>query len=180
MRSVRRLDFVTAVHWLAIWVVEIIVEAVSTSVVMLATMLFSEYRGHLLLPGDVSRAPSAIPMLSFFVLIYFGLTGYLITTAIASLTLRERSRWVYPSVTALLYLAHSTLLFVGLGNGLLVGRNNVIQVCGAATAFCCAYFGKTWLRRWDPCGGSNARDTEGVESGGLHARETPSEAPGSQ
>jgi hypothetical protein len=150
MGSIRRLDFVTAVHWLAIWLVEIVVQAVGTSVVMVATMLFSEYREHLLLPGDVGGAPASIPALSLRVLLYFGLTGYLITTAIASVTLRERSRWVYPSATALLYVAHSTLLFAALGNGILVGRNNVIQLCGAATAFGCAYFGKTVLRRWNP------------------------------
>jgi hypothetical protein len=150
MGSIRRLDCVTAVHWLAIWLVEIVVEAVGTSVVMVATILFSKYREHLLLPGDVGGAPKSIPALALLVLLYFGLTGYLITTAIASVTLRERSRWVYPSATALLYVAHSTLLFAAFGNGLLVGRNNVIQLFGAATAFGCAYFGKTVLRSWNP------------------------------
>ena len=53
-------------------------------------------------------------------------------------------------LTALLYVAHSTLLFAAFGNGLLVGRNNVIQLFGAATAFGCAYFGKTVLRSWNP------------------------------
>ncbi len=74
------------------------------------------------------------------VLFYFGVTGYLFTTAYAAVKLRGQTKWFYPRTVAILYLIHSQVLLVGVGNRPL-SVTTLISISGACIAFVCAYAG---------------------------------------
>ena len=79
--------------------------------------------------------------MSAFVLIEFAITGYLLTTVISALYLPRRQRFLYPSVSAGLYLIHSGIFFVAVGNHLLDKQNLSIQIGGACITFALTFIG---------------------------------------
>lgn len=144
-----RRDFAWTMRRCAAWTVEMLAEAAGTSVVLCLFVLVDAHREQWLPPQNGQSMFAAVPVLSAAVLMFFGYTGYLITTAIAGFTLRKYKKWVYPATTALLYVLHSTIFFLMAGNHMINRRNNVIQLCGALVAFWCAWVGTALLARWD-------------------------------
>jgi hypothetical protein len=126
-----------------VWLLEMICGALGTGLVLFV-LAFVEAA-----PG--SRNDFSIRMvlgMSAVVLTEFVLTGYLVTTAIFGIGLRDKGRWLYPAVTAVLYLIHSSIFFVGAGNPLLLKRDLIIQCGGACLASGCAWMGNSLLVRW--------------------------------
>ncbi|WP_263374947.1 hypothetical protein [Granulicella aggregans] len=107
------------------------------------------------LQNDLS--PSMIAGIGVFVLIEFAMTGYLATTLIARFVLQGKRQQLYPYISALLYLLHSSIFFIALGNTLLEKGNLAIQLGGSLVAFVCTWSGNWLLTRWQWVGGHAER-----------------------
>jgi hypothetical protein len=119
----------------AVWLAEVLCEAVGTALwmVLLARITFGpdHSQGHY-----PYGWPGALVGMSGMVLIAFALTGYLLTTLLAALFVPHRQKYTYPVVCFSLYLIHSEIYFVALGNRMFKSRFLVgIQVGGARLAF---------------------------------------------
>jgi hypothetical protein len=73
--------------------------------------------------------------MSSIMLIEFAVTGYLFTTLVAALYLPRTYRFSYPLLSGALYLIHSEIFFIGLGNRILDVHNLLIQIGGACITF---------------------------------------------
>jgi hypothetical protein len=114
----------------AIWVFEMVCEAVGTCLwITAAAFIYADPGLH----NDLSFR--LIFGISAFVLIEFALTGYLLTTVISALYLPRRQRFLYPLVSGSLYLIHSGIFFVAVGNHVFDKHNLFIQVGGASITF---------------------------------------------
>jgi hypothetical protein len=89
-----------------------------------------------------------LPGVALMILFEFGVTGYLVTTLISRFALRGKWQWLYPGVSAVLYLIHSAIFFVGSGNSIFRRDDLMIQFGGACVAFLCGWFGNRLLNRW--------------------------------
>jgi hypothetical protein len=116
---------------LAIWLLEMFCEAVGTTL-WIAALAFIFIRESPPLHNDLSIR--IIVGISAVVLMEFALTGYLLTTALAALYLPRTQRILYPLISGVLYLIHSTIFFVGAGNHILDKQNLSIQIGGACIA----------------------------------------------
>ena len=93
-------------------------------------------RGYSELPGYIG----GFFVLTFIVLLYFGLMGYLITTLLIALYQPRNRRYSYPLASFALYVVHSTpLLYLAPTDG---WRHNIpIQIGGACIAFVVTFAG---------------------------------------
>jgi hypothetical protein len=114
----------------AVWVFEILCEAVGTTMWITALAFLTATPGLL---NDLSFR--LVFGVSAMVLIEFAVTGYLLTTILSALYLPRRHRFLYPLATFGLYLIHSGIFFVGVGNRILDKHNLSIQIGGACIAF---------------------------------------------
>ena len=115
-----------------VWVFEMICEAIGTTAWMaiLALIKYGPDHGHY--PHGYTGLLFGI---SSVVLLEFALTGYLLTTLLASQFL-PRDRWfLYPLVSFGLYLIHSEIFFAFAGNQMLDREDLIIQIGGACIAF---------------------------------------------
>jgi hypothetical protein len=135
---------------LAIWVLEIVAEALGTYLIMIA-MAFLEFR-HDVPPLHNDLTLSKVVGLTLFILIEFALTGYLATTLISRFALRGRMERFYPYVCAGLYLLHSTIFFVAAGNSLFRSYDLVIQLGGACLTLACTCGGNRLISHWSESG----------------------------
>jgi hypothetical protein len=131
---------------LAIWALEIVVEAVGTCLIMIA-MAFVEFR-HEVPPLHNDLTLSKAFGITLFILIEFAMTGYLATTLISRFALRGRLQRFYPYACAGLYLLHSTIFFVASGNSLFRGEDLVIQFAGACLTLACTWGGNQLVAHW--------------------------------
>jgi drug/metabolite transporter (DMT)-like permease len=131
---------------LAVFCLEIAAEAVGTCMIIVV-LAFAEFR-HEAPPLHNDLSVSKIVGVSLFILIEFALTGYLATTLISRFSLRGRLlRW-YPYVCAALFMIHSTIFFVLVGNRVFDQHNLSIQILGACFTLACAWTGNVLLARW--------------------------------
>ena len=74
-------------------------------------------------------------------------SGYLITTAIVGILFRSESPWLYPTIAALLFVAHVQVVvrWWKLGQG---SSPVPFEVAGACIVFGCTFCGGWFLRRW--------------------------------
>jgi hypothetical protein len=124
------------------WLIEMAGDAFGTCLILIALAFWEATPGT---RNDLSGR--MILGISAVVLIEFAMTGYLVTTAMFGLGFRNRGRIFYPAISALLYLVHSSIFFVAVGNHLFDRRNLVIQISGACLAFACAFLGNRLLVR---------------------------------
>jgi hypothetical protein len=120
----------------AVWVFEMLCEAIGTTLWILALAFIFSGPG---LHNDLSFR--LIFGMSVFVLMEFTVTGYLLTTVISALYLPRRQRFLYPSISAGLYLFHSGIFFIGVGNHILDKQNLSIQIGGACITFALTLIG---------------------------------------
>ena len=114
----------------AVWVFEVICEALGTALWITALALIESE------PGARSEMSFRLIFgMSFMVLIEFAVTGYLFTTLGAALYLPRTYRFLYPLLSSTLYLIHSEIFFLSLGNRILDVHNLSIQIGGACSAF---------------------------------------------
>jgi hypothetical protein len=114
----------------AVWVFEMLCEAVGTTMWITALTFITATPG---LRDDLSFR--LIFGISAMVLIEFALTGYLLTTVLSALYLPRKHKILYPLVSFGLYLIHSGIFFVAVGNRILDKHNLSIQIGGACIAF---------------------------------------------
>ena len=119
----------------AVWLAEVLCEALGTAIWMLLL-------GRIKFGPDHSQYhypygwPGVLLGVSGLVLIAFALTGYLLTTLLAALFVPRRRNYVYPAICCVLYLIHSEIYFVALGNRMFESRFLVaIQIGGACLTF---------------------------------------------
>jgi hypothetical protein len=132
---------------LAVWFLEMLGEAFGTCLVIVVVAFISSWHAHPPLHNDLNLR--MIFGISAFVLIEFAMTGYLATTVISRCYLRSKKQLFYPYVTALLYLVHSTIFFVTVGNRLFEKDNLAIQFSGAVVAFACSWLGNRAVAHWN-------------------------------
>src|SRR5579875_3376392 len=82
-------SFSRAMRDLGAWVMEMLSEAVGTSVILVSATSIDAHRHASPFPGGVLHSFAAVPVLSAAVIMFFGYTLYLLTTAVAALTLRR-------------------------------------------------------------------------------------------
>lgn len=116
----------------AVWLLEILCEAAGTTLWMaiLALIQYGPDRGHY--PYGYIGVLVGI---SAVVLIEFALTGYVVTTLLSALLISHHRRYLYPSVCFSLYLIHSEIFFLAVGNRMYEKSNLAIQLGGACLAF---------------------------------------------
>jgi len=124
---------------LVTWVLETVCTAIGTCLIM-GVLGVTLWRDPYLQPHNPFLAIAEFLIVVPIVLFYFGVTGYLFTTGYAAIKLRTRTKWFYPCTVAILYLFHSQVLLLGLGNRLL-SATSFISVAGAFISFCCASAG---------------------------------------
>jgi hypothetical protein len=107
----------TTARKLAVWVLEILSEAIGTCLIFIA-FAFLQFR-HEEPPLGNDLSLYKLFGISIVVLIEFAMTGYLATTLISRFALRGKVQRLYPYACAGLYLLHSTIFFVAAGNPLL-------------------------------------------------------------
>ena len=90
-----RWEFAWTMRRLAAWVLEVLGEAVGTSLIVCLFVLADK---DWMPPQNGQSMFAAVPLISAAVLMFFVYTGYVVTTAIAGLTLRERGKWAYPVI----------------------------------------------------------------------------------
>ena len=129
------------VQMFTVWLLEIVGEAVGTAALFFIIPAFQDFSGAI---HEFRLRPLA--GIAVMVLIEFGLTGYLVTTALASAFLRRRGTLVYPAISAALYLVHSEIFFVLAGNRLVQMNSSLaIQILGASIAFGCTFTGNRMI-----------------------------------
>jgi hypothetical protein len=122
---------------LAVWLLEMVLQAVLLGLVLIGLYghdRFSFARG-LLIYAD-----------SIFV--FFFLTGYLLTTAIARAVWKSRTLWLYSIVAAILFVLHFALLNVGLGGAFAPHDRKIVVIAGPVVAFLTTLAGTIAVRRW--------------------------------
>jgi len=139
-------DISSAATKFGIWVLEILMEAVGTCLVLIFFAFFQFRHEEPPLGNDLSFYK--VLGISVFVLIEFAATGYLATTLISRFVLRGKIQRLYPYVCAALYLIHSTIFFIAAGNPLLRRDDWIIQICGALLALACTWGGNQLIAYW--------------------------------
>jgi hypothetical protein len=132
---------------LAIWVAEVVAEALGTCLILIG-MAFLEFRFDVPpLHNDLTL--SKVVGITLFILIEFGITGYLATTLICRFALRGSLRRFYPYLCAGLYLIHSTIFFVAVGNSLFRRDDLAIQLGGVFLTLACTWSGNRLIAQWN-------------------------------
>jgi hypothetical protein len=126
----------------SVWLLEILCEALGTAWIFFFIPALQDFSGVV----HEFRVRTLIGI-ALFVLIEFTMTGYLVTTALASVFLRSRAWFLYPIASAALYLIHSEAFFVAVGNKMFDKSNARIQVLGACITFACTFAGSRVLSR---------------------------------
>lgn len=119
-------------HSSAVWLLEILCEAVGTSLWMASLWRVQNGTDHGHYPYGYAGALIGI---SIMVLIEFMITGFIVTTLLSALLLPHSHRYFYPAVSFSLYLIHSEIFFVAAGNRMFDKSNLEIQIGGACITF---------------------------------------------
>jgi len=81
-------------------------------------------------------------------------SGYLVTTGVVGVFFRSQHVWLYPTVAALLFIAHDQFFYRGWK---VPDRGQVqVQIAGACIVFACCYGGNWYLRKWSQAVASGA------------------------
>lgn len=78
-------------------------------------------------------------------------SGYLITTGVVGVFFRSQHVWLYPTVAALLFVAHDQFFYRGWKVPDI--EQVQFQVAGACIVFGCTFVGGRYLRKWAQAAG---------------------------
>jgi hypothetical protein len=131
---------------LVAWLFEILCEAIGTCLIM-GLIAQMTNRDPFLEPHNPFLAVAGFLVAVPIVLFYFGLTGYLFTTAYAAFKWRGKSKWFYPSAAGLLYVVHSQVLLFGVNGRSEPWDDILISVLGGCMTFGCAAAGNRLIIR---------------------------------
>ena len=73
-------------------------------------------------------------------------SGFLVTTGVVGVFFRSQSQWCYPTVAALLFIAHDQFFYTGLK--VPDTAQAQYQVAGGCIVFICTSVGTWYLRKW--------------------------------
>jgi hypothetical protein len=135
---------------LSIWVLELVVEALGTCLILFAMAVVEFRYEHPPLNNDLSL--SKVFGIVVFIMFEFAMTGYLATTLISRFALRGNMQRFYPPVCAGLYLLHSSIFFIAAGNSLFRRSDLIIQLGGACLTLACTWGGNRLIANWDESG----------------------------
>lgn len=122
---------------LAVWLIEVVLEAMLLSVVLLCLSGYT--RGTVLKDLTVGF---------IWITTMFFSTGYLFTTAIARAVWRGRRVWVYSAVALALFFVHFEILNHASGGIFNRPERLVIRTAGACIVLTCTLAGTLILRWW--------------------------------
>jgi hypothetical protein len=122
---------------LAIWLLEVVLEAFLLSVVLVC-----------LLGDDQHKYAKDLTVSFVWIGSMFFSTGYLFTTAIARAVWRGRTVLLYPVVAVLLFLVHFEILNYSAGGVFDIQKRVVIRVAGVCIVLACTFAGNLTLRKW--------------------------------
>ncbi len=132
------MQIVMLVRRMCVWVGEIISEAILIAVFL--TSLWCRLRDSESL-GDMLKLWFFWPLFLFMVA-----SDYLLTTGFFGIVWRSSIQWVYPLISALLFVVHIQIF----PNGWDLETRIPVQVGGASIVFACCYGGNWFLKRWSP------------------------------
>ena len=122
----------------AIWVLELSCEA------LLFSLLLSFLGG----PPYRHDFPEDLWFGAAVVVIAFLNTGYAITTALFGVLWRSPTLWVYPTITAILFVAIFQIITISQGSGWSLSTKLFFQGFGIGIVFACTFVGTYLLRKW--------------------------------
>jgi hypothetical protein len=133
---------------LTVWLFEALCEALLLSVLLILYIRVSV--------GPDQQVSYSRQLLFFFaatLTVFMLASGYLLTTAIFGVVSRSQRPWLYPTIAAVLYLAHLRIAFGGERSGLSLAHWDLFQrltleAGGACVVFACTWVGTSLLRRW--------------------------------
>jgi hypothetical protein len=133
---------------LAVWLIEALCEALLLSVLLI---LYIRVSGG---PDQhVSYSRQLLFLFAAILTVFMFASGYLLTTAIFGVVSRSQRSWLYPTIAAVLYLAHLHIAFGGARSGLSLAHWDLpqrltLEAAGACVVFACTWVGTSLLRRW--------------------------------
>lgn len=122
---------------LAVWLLEVVLQAVLLG--LLLTGLYGHHR--------LSFARGLL-IYADSIFVFFFLTGYLLTTAIARALWKGRTLWLFSTIIAVLFVLHFELLNVGLGGAFAPHDRKIVVIAGVVIAFLTTLAGTIVVRRW--------------------------------
>lgn len=131
-------DRMIRVKRLAVWAVELVTQSA-----LLMALLFLVVRpsGYTTMAGIVA--------LNLAILLYFCLTGYVLTTFVSRLCWHKQNIWSYPAFSALLFSVHFEIFNYLLGGEIMTKYYRALLLaCGMGIAFFTSLLGSSVLKHW--------------------------------
>jgi hypothetical protein len=100
--------------------------------------------------GDV-RTRDVFAFLVAISVVFMAQFGYLLTTVIVRILWTNRTPWLHPVVSAVLFSIHLQIFFF-VTRGLHLSERLAINVGGACVVFACTFAGGQALRNWEKPG----------------------------
>lgn len=128
---------------LAVWLLERLAEAFLLGALLGALTVLSFANLIRLLPG-VWVLPLAVGTVLF-------LHGYYVTTALFGIVWRSQRWWLYPAITATLFVIHTYIIFFRLKPDLSSSGRAIelpFEAGGASIVFACTFVGGWFLGKW--------------------------------
>jgi hypothetical protein len=99
---------------------------------------------------DTQHFAGGLLVYAGFIMIFFFLTGYLLTTVIFRAFWKSRSLWQYSAIATGLFLLHFEILNIGIGGAFAPHERYRVLGTGLCIAFACTYVGTFVLNKWVP------------------------------
>jgi hypothetical protein len=134
-----RMNLMTRWKRLAVWAVELIAQSV---LLIVPLFLIVRPSGSTTIGGGLA--------LSLAILLYFCLTGYVLTTAISRFCWDKQQIWSYPAFNALLFWVHFEIYYHLFGGEILTRHYRALLVgCGMGITFLISMLGSSVLKHWN-------------------------------
>jgi len=124
---------------ITIWLLETLSEA--TLLGMFLVLLFGYDKEHF---------AGGLFIYASFIFIFFGLTGYLLTTILVRIFWDRLSIWQNSAIAITLFLIHFEILNIGIGGAFAPHDRYRIITAGVCIAFACTLGGTLILNKWAP------------------------------
>lgn len=128
---------------LSVWLIETSCE------VFLLSLFLGIFSVVVYAPSDTKiHARQELAFLAAIAVVFMARFGYLVTTMILRMFWTNRTPWLHPAISAVLFSLHLHVFFFVTG-GLHLSERLAINTCGACIVFACTFAGGYILRRWE-------------------------------
>lgn len=138
---------------LAVWLLETLAAAVLLGVLLF--LLLGPFLGR----GEHNAVVQMFTYATLTLAIFMWGSGYLLTTAVASVVFRTWKLWLYPTVAAILFVVHVEFFAGGWTE-----ERIPVQILGACVVFSCNLLGSFLARRWESTTSRNSVGTGALQS----------------